>query len=44
MWLVFLAIDVIAHMKSRNYFSIVAAAYPEGHMKCSSLGEDTNHR
>lgn len=37
------ATDVIAHIKSRNHFSIAAAAYPEGHMECSSLKEDTAH-
>lgn len=37
------ATDVIAHIKSRNYFSIAAAAYPEGHMECNSLAEDTAH-
>lgn len=37
------ATDVIEHIKSRNYFSIAAAAYPEGHLECSSLAEDTKH-
>jgi methylenetetrahydrofolate reductase (NADPH) len=37
------AMDVITHIKSRNYFSIAAAAYPEGHMECNSLAEDTAH-
>ena len=37
------ATDVIRHIKSRNHFSIAAAAYPEGHMECSSLAEDTVH-
>lgn len=35
--------DVIAHIKSRNCFCIAAAAYPEGHMECDSLAEDTAH-
>lgn len=37
------ATDVIAHIKSRNHFSIAAAVYPEGHMECNSLAEDTAH-
>lgn len=37
------ATDIITHIKSRNRFSIAAAAYPEGHMECNSLAEDTEH-
>lgn len=37
------ATDVITQIKARNHFSIAAAAYPEGHMECNSLAEDTQH-
>ncbi len=32
--------DLVQHIKSRGQFGIAAAAYPEGHMECSSLEQD----
>jgi len=35
--------DLIAHIKSKYDFCIAAAAYPEGHPRCSSLALDREH-
>jgi len=35
--------DLIAHAKQRNFFSIAAAAYPEGHLECRDLDQDIEY-
>lgn len=35
--------NLIAHIKSQHDFCIAAAAYPEGHLECPNLAEDTVH-
>ena len=35
--------DLIAHIRERHEFCIAAAAYPEGHPRCSSLALDREH-
>lgn len=35
--------DLIAHAKKRNYFSIAAAAYPEGHLECRDIDQDIEY-
>jgi methylenetetrahydrofolate reductase (NADPH) len=35
--------DLIAHIRRRNFFSIAAAAYPEGHLECRDLDQDIEY-
>lgn len=35
--------DLIAHAKRRNFFSIAAAAYPEGHLECRDIDQDIEY-
>jgi methylenetetrahydrofolate reductase (NADPH) len=35
--------DLISHIKEKNYFSISAACYPEGHIECASLTQDIEY-
>jgi methylenetetrahydrofolate reductase (NADPH) len=35
--------DLITCAKARNFFSIAAAAYPEGHMECQDVDVDIDH-
>ncbi len=32
--------DLIAHVRQRGFFSVAAAAYPEGHPECQDIGQD----
>ncbi|MDR3561709.1 MAG: methylenetetrahydrofolate reductase [NAD(P)H] [Negativicutes bacterium] len=35
--------DLIAHARQRKFFSIAAAAYPEGHLECRDLAQDIEY-
>ncbi len=35
--------DLIAHIRRRNFFSIAAAAYPEGHLECRDIDQDIEY-
>ena len=35
--------DLISHIKEKNYFSISAACYPEGHIECANLTQDIEY-
>lgn len=35
--------DLIAHARRRNFFSIAAAAYPEGHFECRDIDQDIEY-
>lgn len=37
------ATDLIAFLKQRHSFNIIAACYPEGHKECASIEEDIIH-
>jgi len=35
--------DLIRHVRGRGYFSIAAAAYPEGHLECRDIDRDVEY-
>lgn len=35
--------DLVRHVKSRGFFSIAAAAYPEGHLECRDIDQDVEY-
>ncbi len=35
--------DLIRHVKKRGFFSVAAAAYPEGHLECRDIDKDVEY-